>query len=154
MVTQWGMSVKLGPRTFGKREELVFLGKEISEQRDYSDKVAEEIDEEIHTIIDNAYRIAKGILSRKRPKLAQIAERLMADETIEGQALDALFDSPVAPGVHDSNVGEDSPRPKQGWKPRRRRKPAHFENNADSNKAGSPPGDLNEGNAEPNPASP
>jgi len=95
MVTQWGMSEKLGPRTFGKREELVFLGKEISEQRDYSDKVAEEIDDEVHSLIERAYNVAKNILTQKKDKLVQIAERLMAEETIEGEALDALFDSPV-----------------------------------------------------------
>jgi len=96
MVTEYGMSDKLGPRTFGKREELVFLGREISEQRDYSDKVAEEIDAEVHNIIERAYGVAKDILTNNKAKLVQIAERLMAEETIEGEALDALFDSAVA----------------------------------------------------------
>jgi cell division protease FtsH len=95
MVTEYGMSDKLGPRTFGKREELVFLGKEISEQRNYSDKVAEQIDEEVHSIIEHAYGTAKDILAKHKEKLIQIAERLMAEETIEGSALDALFDSPL-----------------------------------------------------------
>ncbi|MCL0048729.1 ATP-dependent zinc metalloprotease FtsH [Dehalococcoidia bacterium] len=95
MVTEYGMSDKLGPRTFGKREELVFLGKEISEQRDYSDKVAEDIDAEVHAIIERAYNIAKDILTKNKAKLIQIAERLMAEETLEGKTLDALFDSPL-----------------------------------------------------------
>ena len=56
MVTQWGMSERLGPRTFGQGEELVFLGREIAEQRDYSEKVAEEIDEEVRGIVDRRLR--------------------------------------------------------------------------------------------------
>jgi len=59
MVTEYGMSDKLGPRTFGQRQELVFLGREISEQRDYSDKIAQEIDEEVHSIMQRAYSTAK-----------------------------------------------------------------------------------------------
>ena len=99
MVTQYGMSEKLGPRTFGKREELVFLGKEISEQRDYSDKIAEAIDDEVHSIIERAYTAAKDILTRNKAKLQQIAEMLIVEETIEGEALNALFDSPVPTAV-------------------------------------------------------
>jgi cell division protease FtsH len=95
MVTEYGMSDKLGPRTFGKREELVFLGKEISEQRDYSDKVAEDIDAEVHDIIERAYNVAKGILTDNKAKLIQIAQQLIAKETLEGKSLDALFDSPL-----------------------------------------------------------
>jgi len=95
MVTQWGMSEKLGPRSFGKREELVFLGKEISEQRDYSEKVAEEIDAEVHAIIEKAHDRAHELLTRNKAKLTQIAERLIVEETIEGPALEALFNAPV-----------------------------------------------------------
>lgn len=95
MVTEYGMSEKLGPRTFGKREELVFLGKEISEQRDYSDKVAEDIDAEVHDIIARASTVAKDILAKNKAKLIQIAQQLMTEETLEGKALDALFDSPL-----------------------------------------------------------
>lgn len=95
MVTQWGMSEKLGPRSFGKREELVFLGKEISEQRDYSEKVAQEIDAEVHAIIEKAHNRAQELLTQNRAKLVQIAERLIVEETIEGQALEALFNAPV-----------------------------------------------------------
>jgi len=95
MVTQWGMSESLGPRTFGRKEELVFLGREISEQRDYSEKVAEEIDEEVRLIIDEAYARAKQILTDARLKLDQLAQRLIEDETIEGEELEALFQSPI-----------------------------------------------------------
>ncbi len=92
MVTRYGMSEKLGPRTFGKREEMVFLGREISEQRDYSDKVAETIDQEVHEIIDNAYEAAREVISEYMPKLKQLSEYLIANETIEADELDKLWE--------------------------------------------------------------
>ena len=92
MVTEYGMSPKLGPRTFGQRQELVFLGREISEQRDYSDKVAEQIDEEVHNIIQQAYTVARRILTKNKTKLKEIAEQLMTHETLEGDALNKLFE--------------------------------------------------------------
>jgi cell division protease FtsH len=95
MVTGYGMSDKLGPRTFGRKEELVFLGKEITEQKDYSEKVAQEIDEEVQAIIEEAHRVARDILTRERAKLVQIAQRLMTDETIESEDLKKLFDEPA-----------------------------------------------------------
>jgi len=95
MITDFGMSEKLGPRTFGHKEELVFLGREISEQRDYSDKVAEQIDDEVRDIIQQAHETARSILTENKPKLIQVAEQLITQETIEGEALEALFDGPV-----------------------------------------------------------
>ncbi len=95
MVTQFGMSEKLGPRTFGKREQLVFLGKEITEHRNYSDKVAQEIDEEVRNVIEKAYNTAREILTQNKAKLIQIAKRLIVEETIEGKALEELFNEPV-----------------------------------------------------------
>ncbi|HWO93365.1 MAG TPA: cell division protein FtsH, partial [Dehalococcoidia bacterium] len=91
MVTQYGMSERLGPRTFGRKEELVFLGREISEQRDYSEKVAEEIDEEVASIIDEAHQTARRALEENRGKLDRIAEVLIEVETIEGEPLQRLF---------------------------------------------------------------
>ncbi len=91
MVTQYGMSEKLGPRTFGKKDELVFLGREIAEQRDYSDSVAEIIDDEVRSLIDNAYLTAKRLLLTNKAVLAKVAKHLIANETIEGDALDALL---------------------------------------------------------------
>ena len=93
MVTRYGMSERLGPRTFGKKEELVFLGREISEQRDYSDKIAEEIDDEVHNLIQDAHTRATELLTTHGPKLAQIASYLMANETVEGKELEELFNS-------------------------------------------------------------
>jgi len=92
MVTEFGMSEKLGPRTFGQRQELVFLGREITEQRDYSEKIAQEIDEEVHNIIQNAYNTAKKILVSNKAKLKEIAEQLIARETLEEPELNKLFE--------------------------------------------------------------
>ena len=93
MVTQYGMSDNLGPRTFGRREQMVFLGREISEQRDYSDHIAEQIDEEVHSFIQRGYSRAKEILVNKQSKLVQIAKYLMINETVEGEALAHLMES-------------------------------------------------------------
>ena len=100
MVTRYGMSERLGPRTFGKKEELIFLGREISEQRDYSDKTAEEIDGEVHNLIDDAYNTATKLLTANRAKLVQIAKYLIINETVEGNALEELFNS-SAPDISD-----------------------------------------------------
>ena len=93
MVTRYGMSEKLGPRTFGKREELVFLGREISEQRNYSDQVAETIDEEVHSLLDKANQTARELLRTNKAKLTQMAKYLLDYETVEAEALDELLNS-------------------------------------------------------------
>ena len=85
------MSDKLGPRTFGKKEELVFLGREISEQRNYSDEVAELIDDEVRCIIDRAYSRAKKVLIDYRDKLDTLARMLTEVESVDKQQFDALF---------------------------------------------------------------
>ncbi|MCY3637998.1 MAG: ATP-dependent zinc metalloprotease FtsH [Chloroflexota bacterium] len=92
MVTRYGMSSKLGPRTFGKREELVFLGREISEQRDYSEKIARDIDEEVYGLVDHAYETATKVINDNRDKLALLARHLLAHETVEGDELRDLLD--------------------------------------------------------------
>ena len=97
MVTRYGMSEKLGPRTFGKREELVFLGRDISEQRDYSDRVADEIDQEVHDIIMGAHSAAREVLDSHKAKLVQLARQLMTHETIEGDELTELLESEAPP---------------------------------------------------------
>ena len=92
MVKQYGMSENLGPRTFGRREELVFLGREIHEERDYSDKVAEEIDLEVQSFIRVAYGRAKDILIDHKEKLVEVASYLIQNESVEGEDLRRLFD--------------------------------------------------------------
>ena len=91
MVTQYGMSEVLGPRTFGQKEELVFLGREISEQRDYGDEVARQIDDEVKRIIDRAYERALTILRENKDKLDTLAKTLIERETVEGEELKALL---------------------------------------------------------------
>ncbi len=94
MVTEFGMSRTLGPRAFGKKEELVFLGREISEQRNYSDEVAFQIDQEIRELIDGSHQRARDVVEANADKLRAIAELLLAEETIEGEQLEALFEQP------------------------------------------------------------
>jgi len=95
MVTEYGMSDGLEVRTFGKREELVFLGREVSEQKNYSERVALEIDREVRTIIQKAHDVARSILMENKAKLTQIAQKLVTEETIEGETLERLFNEPV-----------------------------------------------------------
>ena len=104
MITRYGMSESLGPRTFGKKEDMIFLGREISEQRDYSDKIAEEIDEEVHKLIQSAYEQATEILKSNKSKLAQIANYLVVNETVEGKELNELFESDPS----NAEVSEDT----------------------------------------------
>lgn len=108
MVTRWGMSRKLGPRVFGQKEELVFLGREIGEQRDYSESIAEQIDEEVHAIVSQAYERALQVLRENRDKLEAVAQRLMEVETIgREEFLELMGEPPEAPTP--SRPGE--PRP-------------------------------------------
>jgi len=95
MITEFGMSDKLGPRTFGRHQELVFLGREISEQRDYSDETAREIDEEIHNIIQRAYTISKRLLTENKAKLKQLAEQLIIHENLNEAEIFKMLGKPA-----------------------------------------------------------
>lgn len=83
MVTQYGMSERLGPMMYGQRQEMVFLGRDLGEQRDYSDAIAEEIDNEVRLIVDNAYQRALHVLTTQREQLEAVAEALLEIETLE-----------------------------------------------------------------------
>jgi cell division protease FtsH len=126
MVTRFGMSDKLGPMIFGKKEEMVFLGREIAEQRDYSEAIAEEIDKEVQNIIKSAHAEAYQLLTENRDKLNLVAERLLEVETLDGAAFLALIEgapeeshSPAAekarparentPSRQEENRGNDRP---------------------------------------------
>jgi len=110
MVTRYGMSDSLGPMTFGQKEELVFLGKEIGEQRDYSEAVAQEIDQEVRGIVHRAYERAKDALIRYRDRVDRIAERLIEVETLDRDEFIALFE-----GVSDTEPeAPESPPPVPG----------------------------------------
>jgi cell division protease FtsH len=91
MVTQYGMSEVLGPQTFGEKEELVFLGREIGEQRNYSQEIAEEIDKEVRSLVEEAYNRAREIVRTYRVKLDEIARRLIEKETIDVVEFQAMF---------------------------------------------------------------
>ena len=115
MVTEFGMSRTLGPLAFGKKDELVFLGREISEQRNYSDEVAYLIDQEIRDLVETAHQRAKAILADHADKLEAIAQLLIREETIEGEDLEALFDGPrPRPDLVGPPTGRPAARPADG----------------------------------------
>jgi len=84
MICQWGMSEELGPMTFGKQEEQIFLGRDIGHTRDYSEQTAIEIDREVRRMLTQAYNTAKGLLSDNLPLLHALAERLIEKEVVDG----------------------------------------------------------------------
>jgi cell division protease FtsH len=94
MVTRFGMSDKLGPMMFGQKEEMIFLGREISEQRDYSEAVAQEIDLEVRSIVTWAYDEARRLINENRTKLDAVALRLLEVETIEAEEFLAVMGEP------------------------------------------------------------
>ncbi|MBT3189274.1 MAG: ATP-dependent zinc metalloprotease FtsH [Anaerolineae bacterium] len=94
MVTQLGMSDELGLMTYGKKEELVFLGREISEQRDYSEAIAIKIDAEVRKLVDTAYKTAKKILKKYRKELDAVAEALIENENISREEFEEIFPPP------------------------------------------------------------
>ena len=109
MVTRWGMSTRLGPRVFGQKEELVFLGREIGEQRDYSESVAETIDEEVHEIVTHAYERAMTVLRENRDKLDAQANLLIEVETVgRDDFLEVMGDRPSGPA---SEPPSEAPTP-------------------------------------------
>ena len=91
MVTEWGMSDLLGPMTFGKKNEEIFLGREIQSQRDYSEVTARMIDEEISKIIRNAQRVSEHILNDNEDLLHSMAKSLLAHETLDSKDIDKLL---------------------------------------------------------------
>jgi len=91
MVTEYGMSERLGPLTFGRKEELVFLGREIGEQRNYSEEVAQVIDEEIRRIISEAHEKARSVLTQHKDTLVRLAKKLIEVETLEGEELERVL---------------------------------------------------------------
>jgi cell division protease FtsH len=99
MVTQWGMSDKLGTVSMGHREELVFLGRDLGEQRNYSEEVAAVIDEEIRSIVNHGYQTAKVILTAQRSKMDAVVEKLKVVETLDAKELDEILarEAPAEP---------------------------------------------------------
>ncbi|MBF6600507.1 MAG: ATP-dependent zinc metalloprotease FtsH [Dehalococcoidia bacterium] len=128
MVTQWGMSERLGPRTFGNKQEMIFLGREIGEQRNYSEKVAEEIDEEVRRLVDHAYQTARSIIMANKDRMEKLVDILLEEETIEGDDLRRVLDGldkqppatpeapvPPAPPAEEMREPEEKPAPKPNF---------------------------------------
>jgi cell division protease FtsH len=91
MVTEWGMSEKLGPLTFGKKDEQIFLGREIAKHKDYSEQTAVDIDEEVKRIVTEAYDVSKKLLTENNDILEALTKALLEKETMEGFEIDVLI---------------------------------------------------------------
>ena len=107
MVCSWGMSGELGPVTFGKKEEQIFLGREFAQHQDYSEETARIIDREVRAIVEKAEETATRILVAHRAELKKIAERLLEKETIDGEEIDAIIadtEGPKEPTTEPASV--------------------------------------------------
>ena len=102
MVTEYGMSSRIGPVALGKKEDLVFLGRDLNEQRNYSEQTAREVDEEVRSIVQNAFDRAYTILLQNKTRLIMISERLIREETLEGPVFEALFNQPIEGEQYES----------------------------------------------------
>ncbi|HLJ33004.1 MAG TPA: ATP-dependent zinc metalloprotease FtsH [Ktedonobacteraceae bacterium] len=102
MVTEYGMSDRIGPMALGHKDELVFLGRDFGEQRNYSEQTAREIDEETRRIIQEAFDKAHHILQQNKTRLIMISERLIKEETLEGPLFESLFNLPINDDQYDS----------------------------------------------------
>jgi cell division protease FtsH len=95
MVTRLGMSNEMGAMVYGQKEELIFLGREISEQRDYSEAVAEQIDREVRNLVDASYKQALAILKKYRIELDAVAAKLLEVETLTREEFEKIFPPPI-----------------------------------------------------------
>jgi len=111
MVTQWGMSEALGPISFGERDELIFLGREIQQHQDYSEKTAEQIDEEVKRIVTECYDRAKKILEDKIDVLHRMAHELLERETLDREDIELLFKGEELPPVKKRHAAASPVKP-------------------------------------------
>jgi cell division protease FtsH len=102
MVCEWGMSDKMGPLAFGKKEEQIFLGREIAQHRDYSEQTAIEIDAQVKEIIMRNYERAKKLLEENKVKLRYLAEALLEQETLDGEQIDRVLRGEKLPPIKQS----------------------------------------------------
>ncbi len=130
MVCEYGMSERLGPVALGHKEEMIFLGRELGEQKNYSDRVAEAIDEEVRRLIDTAWKRAEEIIVTHRDVLDRLADELCKAETLEGEALMRIFreaegepaepttpEAPQAPTPESRPVDRPAPQPRPQFIP-------------------------------------
>jgi cell division protease FtsH len=123
MVTKFGMSEKLGPLQYGKSDELIFLGRQIQEERNYSEEVAKIIDSEVHDIVDRARQRAYEVLTTNRDKLDLIVSKLIEQETLESDEFNKLFDGEPDAGVPvAASTPDQSPPGAPAGEERRREK--------------------------------
>jgi len=99
MITELGMSEKLGPVTLGRKQHEVFLGRDIVDDRNYSEEIAFAIDQEVRSIIDGCYDEVRTLLLEKKDLLVRIADTLLEQEIIEAEDLDAIIDGTYVPPV-------------------------------------------------------
>jgi cell division protease FtsH len=97
MVCEWGMSKNMGPLTFGKKQEQIFLGREIAQHSDFSENTAMEIDKEIRAIADEGYKEAHRLVSENRDALVRIAEALLEREVLDGAEVEILYQGGTLP---------------------------------------------------------
>jgi cell division protease FtsH len=116
MVCEWGMSDKMGPLTFGKKQEQIFLGREITQHKDYSEKTAEEIDHEVKNIVTERYKYAKNLLLEKKHILFRIADLLLDRETIDAAELDAIIEGKESSKPEPVKSDKDTPSKTEGVK--------------------------------------
>lgn len=119
MVTELGMSEKLGPVTLGRKQHEVFLGRDIVDDRNYSEEIAFAIDQEVRAIIDGCYEEVRNLLLEKKDLLVRIAETLLEQEIIEADDLDAIIDGTYVPLVKTGpeQTGEVAAKPKADQRP-------------------------------------
>jgi cell division protease FtsH len=111
MVCEWGMS-DLGPMSFGKKEEQIFLGREIAQHRDYSEATAIEIDQQVRKLVDNGYKDAKNIIGQHAEAMKRIAEALLEREILDGAEVKALIDGQtLRPVVNPKNTDDPKGQP-------------------------------------------
>jgi len=109
MVCEWGMSDVLGPLTFGKKDEQIFLGREIAQHRDYSEKTAQQIDGEVRRLVVEAYKQAKELLGRHMETLHRLASTLLEKETLDGPEIEAIVGQAVAAEMAGTNASDEQP---------------------------------------------
>ena len=118
MVCEWGMSDAMGPLTFGKKEEQIFLGREIAQHQDYSEDTALKIDQEVRRFVTNNYERAQGLLSQNKETLVKIADALLAREVLDAEQVTRLaagqpLDEPQPAAARVAAADEDEARPRQ-----------------------------------------
>ena len=114
MTCEWGMSEKIGPLTFGKKEEHIFLGKEMGQSRDFGEKTADEIDSEIKSTVINSYDRAKGLLEDKIDLLHKLAEVLLEKEVLDGNEIDEIIFGKKPPSDVGTPPKSEPPKPEAG----------------------------------------